>query len=305
MVKIAGLIVTYNPNFGVLKRNIDSCINQVSRIVIVDNASNNIKEVEKLQREYGIDLLKLNKNIGIAGAQNKGFCFLKNKGYDWVLNLDQDSKIPSNLINSFENSNKLLKKTGIIAASYIDKNWSEKKKKEFRENKHSTNIEKKRIVISSGNLVNVNAWYDVDGFDESLFIDFVDFDFDTKLIIAGYDIYQINDVYIVHSIGSRITRGFLSKILLLPDIATTSDHGVVRQYYIYRNSMIFYKRYSDLYKKKFLVLRTIFATRRILLYKYKKEKFKSAFKGIIDGAKYSPNEDFKFQNIMKKIKKGG
>ncbi|MDO5304194.1 MAG: glycosyltransferase, partial [bacterium] len=78
----------------------------------------------------------------------------------------------------------------------------------------------------------------------------------------------------------------------------------MRQYYIYRNSIIFYKRYAMLYRKRFLILRTIIATRRIFLYKDKSKKFRAAFKGIFAGQRYSPRKDKQFQKTISLLQGG-
>ncbi|OTA48785.1 glycosyltransferase [Limosilactobacillus reuteri] len=305
MDKIGCLIVTFNPSLDGLIKNLNACSTQIEDILIVDNGSSNIKEIEELKKTYNIHIYKLIKNIGIAGAQNKGFKILAKKGFNWILTLDQDSEIPRLLISAFTSCGKMVKDTGIITPAYIDENWSKQKKKSVGIEKADFHkISEKKLVISSGNLVNVRAWERVNGFDEKLFIDLVDFDFNTKLRLAGYKIYQLDNIYIQHSIGSSIKRNVLGKLLFLPDISTTSDHAPMRQYYIYRNSIIFYKRYAKLYKKRFLVLRTVVATRRIFLYKDRAKKFSAAFKGIIAGQRYSPKKDKKFQKTMNLLQGG-
>lgn len=299
MVKIGCLIITYNPDLQRLEDNLINCTQQISNVVIVDNGSKNISSVQNMCRMFNSHLISLNKNIGIAGAQNRGFHYLQGQGYNWVLTLDQDSIIPLNMIEAFIKSQKLKNDTGIITPAYTDENWNGKKKL----NKQANNIviTRKNLVISSGNLVNVKAWETVDGFDEDLFIDLVDFDFDAKLNIAGYKIFQLDNIYLRHSIGIKIKKSPIIKFILLCD-AAISDHSAARQYYIYRNSIIFHKRYAA-YKKRFLIVRTLIATRRILLYRNRREKFLSAIKGINDGMRYSTNRDVKFQKTLAKLER--
>ncbi|MFT8406471.1 glycosyltransferase, partial [Liquorilactobacillus nagelii] len=82
--KIGALLVTFNPNIPKLKESLNRIINQVSKVIIVDNGSNNISSIKKLSVQLEIKLLDLKKNYGIAGAQNRGFEFFFKNNFKWV-----------------------------------------------------------------------------------------------------------------------------------------------------------------------------------------------------------------------------
>lgn len=66
MKYIAG-IVLYNPDLGRLKENIESICKQVDKVILIDNGSDNIREIEDLIKEYlNCILLKNGENMGIA-----------------------------------------------------------------------------------------------------------------------------------------------------------------------------------------------------------------------------------------------
>ena len=69
MKYIAG-IVLYNPDLGRLKENIESICKQVDKVILIDNGSDNIREIEDLIKEY-LNCILLN-NI----CQS---CYLTNK----------------------------------------------------------------------------------------------------------------------------------------------------------------------------------------------------------------------------------
>lgn len=46
--KIGALLVTFNPNIPKLKESLNRIINQVSKVIIVDNGSNNISSIKKI-----------------------------------------------------------------------------------------------------------------------------------------------------------------------------------------------------------------------------------------------------------------
>lgn len=297
--KIGALIITYNPVIEQLRKNIYVARKQVSTCLIVDNGSENIKQIDENMEPLGVKIIHLRENRGIAAAQNEGFKYFKKTNIEWVLTLDQDSLIPEDTIKKYIETGKLSdNQTAIITGTYYDRHWT-KTQRDSIMGKSPEKISEKEFVISSNNLVNVTAWASVFGFDEHLFIDMVDYDFDAKLILSGYKIWQVNDVVLDHAVGEVVHRPVLEKILLLPESGLLADHPAFRQYYIYRNTIIFSKRYPQLYGRKFVSLRCFFATRRMFIYKNSVSKIKSAWKGIFDGIKYDVNNDQKFMEMKK------
>lgn len=55
--------------------------------------------------------------------------------------------------------------------------------------------------ITSGSLTNLDAWKAIGGFDEKLFIDLVDTEYDIRALMKGYCSYRINTVVLTHEIG--------------------------------------------------------------------------------------------------------
>ncbi|MFT8868547.1 glycosyltransferase [Liquorilactobacillus nagelii] len=267
--KIGALLVTFNPNIPKLKESLNRIINQVSKVIIVDNGSNNISSIKKLSVQLEIKLLDLKKNYGIAGAQNRGFEFFFKNNFKWVLTLDQDTMVPFDTVKKMRASKKFKdSSTAILAMKYYDPSWKPAQIKRATEKQKETETQKWRI-ISSGNLVRTDIWNLVDGFDEWLFIDQVDFDFNAKVILAGYKIWQVNNLIMEHEIGKSIKKPVLTMMLLFKPNEFILDHSPMREYYIARNTIVYSKRYSshpDLEKFKTNLFHEIIMTRKILLY---------------------------------------
>ncbi|KRL41494.1 glycosyltransferase [Liquorilactobacillus nagelii] len=305
--KIGALLVTFNPNIPKLKESLNRIINQVSKVIIVDNGSNNISSIKKLSVQLEIKLLDLEKNYGIAGAQNRGFEFFFKNNFKWVLTLDQDTMVPFDTVKKMRASKKFKdSSTAILAMKYYDPSWKPAQIKRATEKQKETETQKWRI-ISSGNLVRTDIWNLVDGFDEWLFIDQVDFDFNAKVILAGYKIWQVNNLIMEHEIGKSIKKPVLTMMLLFKPNEFILDHSPMREYYIARNTIVYSKRYSshpDLEKFKTNLFHEIIMTRKILLYqKPRIKKIQASWRGIVDGIKYDPEKDQKFIKFKQKIKK--
>lgn len=290
--QVAALIVTYNPDVELLKKNIEATSANVGdNYLIVDNGSKNLIEIlNAVGKEY---VLGLNDNKGIAAAQNAGFRRLQTQSYDWVLLLDQDSVIPLDLVSRMEAMPQFsLSDTGIIAAAFDNHSYV------------NQGIIEKKNVIASGGLIKVNAWSESGGMDDDLFIDFVDFDFDARVLAAGYKIYQNTDIVMQHEIGDTIYAPIRGHLLHLGAYhGYFSDHSPMRIYYFYKNFIIVHRRYPDYFdERKGLFRLSVSRLREIFLYRRPRgKKFLAAFKGIKDGIRYDPKKDMRFQGMMRKV----
>ena len=92
MSKVYAGVVTYNPEIKRLKENISSIQNQVTTVLIFDNGSNNVDNIQNLILGLAnVVFIKSEKNLGIAAALNRLMLWGYDRGYDWMLSLDQDS----------------------------------------------------------------------------------------------------------------------------------------------------------------------------------------------------------------------
>src|SRR3989338_5977020 len=86
--------VTYHPDLALLKAQIVSLLDQC-RILVVDNSDDaSVKSaVVAFCQELGVDVLLMERNLGIGAAQNRGVAYLKEQMRDvkFMLFLDQDS----------------------------------------------------------------------------------------------------------------------------------------------------------------------------------------------------------------------
>lgn len=291
---IGGVIVTYNPNIVLLSKNINAVTDQVDKLLIVDNGSENIKEIKLLSEKFGFELIWFGVNLGIAKALNKGMEFFDLKNYEWALTLDQDSVLEKNTVKKLTELDEFNQpKTAILAARFIDKQQTY--------SYHEQNVVENVYTITSGGLVRISAWKIVQGFDEQLFIDNIDNDFNQRLTGVGYRVMQANQVTFQHSLGYPVhNRPIWRKLLGIKKSASPTDHPAFRQYYISRNGIIMAKRY---FNPSFIqILRVIANTRQIFLFSSPIEKLVSAYKGIYDGLRYNTARDVYFQEYLKSEK---
>lgn len=231
MSYIAG-IVLFNPEIDRLVDNIEAIYKQVDKLLLVDNDSKNIEDVEKLAANYANCILIKNKeNMGIAYALNQILGYAYENKYDWFLTLDQDSVCAENLIQVYEKYIEI-PDIATITSCVIDRNFVTED--DFLEDEDYRFV---TYCITSGALMNTEICWKCGGWDEKLFIDNVDGDICIKFKRKGYKVLSIHYNGILHEVGHGRNVRFLWK----KDIIY--NHPANRQYYMARNQIYVARKY--------------------------------------------------------------
>lgn len=294
MSGIAAGIVTYNPDLHRLTENVNAVLPQVDCLIIVDNASKNVEQIKKTFGEDNkIRIIENDENKGIATALNQILQASVEEGAEWTLTLDGDSVVPENMIEQYE------KYLDVENVAMIVPVIQDRKMQliDVEEDTLTNAYDFVDTAITSGTLMKNSIWQQLHGFEDKLFIDYVDFDYCMRVKIAGYQILRVNSVKLLHELGnateiklftflgkmfgkdSSIGRGFWK-------IRYTTNHSPMRVYYITRNQYYYIKHYADYIDVKRLlrgmkigwVVKLIFEKDRI-------KKWKAIRRGIADGKK--------------------
>lgn len=277
-LRVIASIITYNPDITRLDKNINSIINNVDEVILIDNDSSNINDIRVLcnNQEYKnrIVLKKNLKNIGISSALNQALIYSEQKKYNWLLTLDQDSICSDNMIDAYKNViNKIknIESIGIIAPKIINGDC---------EDKYETIVtDSPYTVITSGSLTNVKNIVEIGGFYEPLFIDYVDHEICLRLRDYGYEIIRTSEAKLFHELGDISCN----KILNIK--FKTTNHSALRRYYYFRNCIFVHKKFFRNHKKWVLtdILRSIKIIIGIVLFERdKNKKLRFMCKGIKD-----------------------
>lgn len=271
-------VVTYNPDIIQLEANLESLIPQVSMIYIVDNGSENVADIRSyVEGKQNLRLICNSENVGIAKALNQLCKTAKQDGYEWILTMDQDSLPASDMVKCLS-AYTVNPVYGIIAPRV-----------EFRDGDKliiATKDGEKETVevaacITSGSLTRIEAWENVGGFDEWFFIDHVDNEFCTHLRTKGYNILRVNKAILSQRAGEmRYTSLPLLGNILLP------CYSEMRNYYICRNSVYYFRKYYhdiDIFHQigTFIYSQTL----RFLFEPGRWGTIRSTMRGIRDGMK--------------------
>jgi rhamnosyltransferase len=231
---LAGCIVIYNPTISVIK-NIESYIHALAVLYVIDNSVTINDDFATLLTAVSDKVIYLPQkdNIGIAAALNIGANAAIDAGYQWLLTMDQDSSFKGNdFFYLWKTQIKPLTNIGLVAASYTDKydRWQKN---------YSDHFNEMHFAITSGNIINLIAWQQVNGFEEKLFIDEVDHDYCLKLNQKRYKILITKQLFLKHAIG-HLHRKTLDGT---HDEVEIKLHSPVRYYYMSRNVLYLCKKY--------------------------------------------------------------
>lgn len=274
MNKYCAGIVTYNPDLNLLNKCVVSIASQICNIIIVDNGSKSENEIVKMLNSlpYRVEFLPLHSNRGIAYALNCIGRYAKTQNSEWFITLDQDSICPPDMIQNYalyEN----IKEVGMICP-YIQQRIHKDKPLKFM-----SKYEYIQIAITSGSMLRVAAWEDVNGFWDALFIDRVDDDICLALRDKGWKILQTFEVILNHEIGHPRLHSFIKRHYY------TDSYPDFRYYYIGRNTVVICKYYKDLpYKMSNLLLRRF--AKIVFGEEHRFPKICSFISGIMDGYRW-------------------
>ncbi|MFX0095380.1 MAG: glycosyltransferase family 2 protein [Candidatus Hodarchaeota archaeon] len=274
--KIAGLVVVTNPkDEGEVIENINSYLNQIDILYVVDNSEKPVSRIVGSVDNPGKILHIFNNgNFGIGRALNLGASKALENGFDFLLTMDEDSKATPHMIEKMLEctKGKDQSKIGIIAS-----HWKKKPSNRFN------TCGEVLFTITSGSLLKLSAFEKVGPFMEELFIDCIDFDYCLRLYLNGFKVIHNRSAILKHRPGNRTTH----KIFFWN--FTTANYSYLRRYYKARNRLYLFNKYRNSFgniyrfKQVFGKKRILSESLKILLFeKDKLRKVKMTILGYLD-----------------------
>ena len=246
--RYCAVVVTYNPDLTALLKLLGQ-LEKDSDFIVVDNGSENIEElaasIEVYSRCRAVE--KMDDNIGLSRALNKGIAWVKEHGYEFVFLFDQDSRpgdlFAQGLISALERASKFSSK-GVAAVGPRIMNPQSMKQTPFklfnrllgRTNRRFEGLRtefKADFLITSGTLIPLSIIDAVGPMRDDYFIDNIDLEWCFRAKALGYDLVGSDASILYHAIGERSDHPWVRAGII-------AQHNPSRSYYSSRNRVHLY-----------------------------------------------------------------
>lgn len=238
-MKVLAAVVTYHPEIPLLKQNLDALSSQVDQILVFDNASANIGEIRNLAASFDrVRLIENDQNLGLPANYNRAARMARDLDCPWLLLMDQDTVVPSDLIRKYMEYTSD-PQAAVISPVVWDVNSLDPE--EALRNLPEGPVSCVDHCISSASLNRVDILLAIGGFEERLFIDYVDIEYCMRARLNGYKILCVHDCLVKHRLGDgpeRRVRFLWKKWRIRP-------YSLTRTYHFYRNSIYVARKYGD------------------------------------------------------------
>lgn len=287
LVSVVAVVVTYQPDLGALEKQIEALRPQVACMVIVDNASTADLAAWCRTAAPQVDaVLRMECNLGIGGAQNRGIEWARAQGASHVLLMDQDSVPEADMVCQLLAALQARPDAGAAGPLHADPRqpiahspfvWLEGLR--FRRLPCAAGtVHVVDHLIASGCLMPLPVLDQVGLLLEDWFIDFVDVEWSLRARAAGWVLLGVCSARMAHGLGGPPIVFMGRRFLAYP---------AWRHYFQVRNAVL-------LYRQPFVPLRWALASAWRLLMKIgfncvagrsRWQHFKASVRGLWDGAR--------------------
>ncbi|MFZ5580749.1 MAG: glycosyltransferase family 2 protein [Pseudomonadota bacterium] len=238
--RVAAVIVAYHPDPSVLRGLIEAVRPQVSRLTILNNGSPH--DMDAFATMGDLSILSFERNLGIGEAVGHAAREAADKGYEFLLTLDQDSIPAPDMVEKLLEAYRTLSAQGLLVGCVgprqIDRRsghgapfiapihgWRLRRKKITPSPNQTLQVDH---LITSGLLAPVSL-YEAAGMPRSdLFIDYVDIEWSLRVRHLGFELYAVEQARLYHSIGDSYLNIAGRQIPV---------HSPLRNYYLMRNGV--------------------------------------------------------------------
>jgi rhamnosyltransferase len=249
---VAAVVVTWRPGEGFF-RSIRAIAAEAGTVIVVDNGSG--AETQARLREMAssvpqVDLLLNDDNLGLGAAQNQGIARALERGFAWILLLDDDSVPEPGMTQAMLNAAARCEgrgPIGLLAPLLFDDHGTLRPtlytlSGRWRVRRVALAAGEIRddllFSIASGSLIPADVLRAVGPMRADFFIDYMDFEFAFRLRRAGYRLVGVGDARLRHKLGEpEVARWFGRTV-------SYASHPARRRYTIYRNRLRVWRGYG-------------------------------------------------------------
>lgn len=221
------------------------------RIVVVDNGSDEVPNKDQiLYLQENTHYISIENNLGFSGGNNVGILWSIKKGYPYILLLNNDTIVSSQLLDILVHAAEEKEKVGIIGGKILfyqspDRIWfgggalntkyGHGSHEDYGQHNQKDTGEIRRVTFLTGCLMFIpkDVFIDIGLLNEDYFLYAEDTDFCCRVMNKGYNLWFCENSLVYHKVS-----------------ASTGKGSAKTQYYMLRNSLYLSKKYM----KHFLII---------------------------------------------------
>lgn len=279
MNRCLAAVVVYHPDWDAFCENLKSYPQGVEGILVVANSPLSPDQTNYLEQS-GMVCLQNQENLGVAQALNQAAQYAIQRGFDWLLTMDQDSAFGQVKAGALEQAMHLAPpKTAAIGVESL------------RTPEAVPRFVSVAFLLQSGTLFHLEIWSKLGPFLEPLFIDAVDHEFCLRARKQGYRILQYPSIPLIHQLGQTYTLPAWLFVFHRHAKTGISYHSPERERFIFRNNAWLIRQYLWIFpgwalrRSGYLALRILYA---LLLLPQKKNRLKNIRQGLSDSWGFRP-----------------
>jgi rhamnosyltransferase len=244
---LCAVVVTYHPAPDVLE-NLRVLASECGRVLVVDNGS--APEVlAAMAAVPGICLMPQGLNLGLAAALNLGVERALDSGFEWAVTFDQDSQPEPGMVRAMWATHLALPRAAMIGPR-IHEEGAEPKNYRWvtrhaacpglfrRIGCERRDLPEVTMMVTSGSMIELAEWRRLGGFDNGLFIDYIDTEYCLRLLRAGCTVAVSGGAVLRHRLGERQNQVVLGRVV------RPTHHAPFRHYYMARNRITVWRRHA-------------------------------------------------------------
>jgi len=219
---VCGIVVTYNSDPAVMEEVLGAATPQVDELIVIDNGSEagragQLRALVARMKERSVRATITERfgaeNRGLALAFNEAIAIAETHGHRFILFLDHDSVLAAGAVDRLGEAFEQLNRSGPLGAveAYNDEPMTLPTDEFLRGHFERTGAAARAgavpdyLLTNSGLFVPVQVAREVGGFDESYFLDALDFEFGLRLWSRGFRVFKVDAARIRHQRGERAT----------------------------------------------------------------------------------------------------
>lgn len=245
---VAALVVGYRPETAVLDALLLRLVAEVSLVVLLDNGGAQGYLKAHPEQRGKVQYLDMQGNQGLGAALNRGMEHVRQAGLRHAITFDQDSSPPVGMVAALYSAMQAQHAQGIpcaaIGPAFFDRRETgEHRFPIYREvNGHiqvmvpdpAQGLHEVDVLITSGMLVDTDAWADGLPYEDGLVVDYTDTDWCFRARAAGRRLFVLPSVGMPHALSDTPPVRVMGVHLL--------RYTPVRRYYYFRNTVYFVRR---------------------------------------------------------------